>query len=307
MTAGRFESPSYAAQQGTGTVSVPPAPAAQAGTASTVPAPTAARAASATPAPSITAAASSTGASTAASTVPAPSAVRSTTSAAGSATVASVAVAPTATPTKTATPKPGVTVKFSERPEDVDTGNDAHFEAETTAKKGTCSLVVTYRNTPEASMGAKEIDDGKCDWKFTLAANTKTGKAKAVVTVVANGETVTTEDTFSVKKGDTVYSGSMDVEIDPMDMPDDDVALGEELKIGIDTNLRRKGSCALTVTWPKVGPASIGTLMPDDSGKCNWKVKVPADLPAKSSASLTITVYKDSSTYRTLTREFEIK
>ena len=112
-------------------------------------------------------------------------------------TVAAVAAAPTtATPTKTATPKPAVTVKFSERPDDADTGNDVHFEVETNAKKGTCALTVEYRNTSEVALGGKEIDDGKCEWKYTLPADTKTGKAKAVVTIAANGETVKIEDTF---------------------------------------------------------------------------------------------------------------
>lgn len=289
-------SPNYAAQTGTGS-----APAAQG---STVPPPPAASAA-ATPTTSTTstgatAAASSAGAATAASTVPPPPAPASN-------TVAAVAAAPTAaTPTKTATPKSGVTAKFSERPEDVDTGNDVRFEVETNARKGTCFLAITYRNTAEANMGAKEIDDGKCDWKFTLAANTRTGKAKAVVTVIGNDGTTTVEDSFVVKKGDTVYSGSLDLEIDPLDMPDDDVNLGEELKIGVDTNLKRKGSCALTMTWPKVGPVNGESQMPDDSGKCSWKVTVPTTVPAKSTASLTVTVYKDSSTYRTLTREFKV-
>ena len=295
--------PNVGVQARTG--SAPAAPAAN-----TLPPPPAASnapsAASATPVPggtptTITAAAGSTGVSTAASTVPPPPPPAAN-------TVASAAAAPTATPTKTATPKLGVTAKFSERPEDVETGNDAQIEVETNAKGGTCFLVVTYRNTPDASMGAKEIDDGKCEWKFTLAANTKTGKAKAVVTVVAaDGQKATAEETFSVKKGDSVYSGSIDVEVDPIDMPDDDVAIGEELKIGVDTNLKRKGSCALTMTWPKVGPANAGSQMPDASGKCTWKVKVPADVPTKSTASLTITVYKDSGSYRTLTREFKVK
>jgi hypothetical protein len=297
-------SPNYAAQAGTGS-----APAAQASTGSTVPPPsaasTASSAASATPTPStattgVTTAASSSGASTAASTVPPPPGSSSN-------TVAAVAAAPTAaTPTKTATPKSAVTAKFTERPDDVDTGNDAQFEVEVNAKKGNCNLTVAYRNTSEVSMGSQEIDDGKCEWKFTLPSDAKTGKAKAVVTVVANGETVKVEDTFEVKKGDTVYAGSVDLEVDALDMPDNDVQPGEEIKIGVDTNLKRKGSCSLTMAWPKVGPVNGESQMPDDSGKCSWKVTVPATVPAKSTASLTVTVYKDSSTYRTLTKEFKV-
>ena len=46
--------------------------------------------------------------------------------------------------------------------------------------------------------------------------------------------------------------------------------------------------------------------MPDDGGRCSWKMKVPADAPRNSSASLTVTVFKNSTTYRTLTREFKV-
>jgi hypothetical protein len=60
------------------------------------------------------------------------------------------------------------------------------------------------------------------------------------------------------------------------------------------------------MTWPKLGPVTAETQMPDDSGKCSWKMKVPADVPTKSTGSLVVTVYKDSSTYRTLTREFKV-
>jgi hypothetical protein len=242
--------------------------------------------------------------STSASTLPPPPSAANTVAAAAPAAVP--APAASATPTKTPTPTPAVTAKFSERPDDVDTGNDAHFEVETSAKKGSCTLVVTYRDSPETSLGAKEIDDGRCEWKYTLPADVKTGKAKAVVTVAATEGTVKIEDTFSVKKGDTVYSGSIDLDIDPTDMPDDDVQPGQEIKIGVDTNLKRKGSCALTMTWPKLGPVAIESQMPDDKGRCNWKVKVPAEAPRNSEGSLTITVHKDSAIYRTLKRDFEI-
>ena len=188
----------------------------------------------------------------------------------------------------------------------MDTGNDAHFEVEVSAKKGSCTLNVAYRNSSEVGIGGKDIDDGKCEWKYTLPADVKTGKAKAIVTISADGETVKVEDTFEVKKGNSVYAGSMNVEIDPLDMPDD-AGLGEELTIGVDTNIKRRGSCSLTMTWPKLGPSLVGSQMPDDNGKCSWKVKVPADVPTKTTASLTITVHKDSSTYRSLTREFKVK
>lgn len=254
-----------------------------------------------------TAVASAAASSTTASTLPPPPSAANT--APGSAPAAAAAPAATAaTPTRTPTPTPAVTAKFSERPDDVDTGNDAHFEVETNAKKGSCTLVVTYRNSSETPIGAKEIDDGRCEWKFTLPADVKTGKAKAVVTVTSSSPegTAKIEDTFSVKKGDTVYGGSIDVDVDPTDMPDDDVQPGQEIKIGVDTNLKRKGSCALVMAWPKVGPVGVESQMPDDSGRCTWKVKVPAEAPRNSEGSLTITVHKDSATYRTLKREFKI-
>lgn len=155
-------------------------------------------------------------------------------------------------------------------------------------------------------MGGQEIDDGKCEWKFTLPADTKTGKAKAVVTVIADGETVKVEDAFDVKKGDTVYAGSVDLEVDPLDMPDGSVEPGQEIEIGVDTNLKRKGSCSLMMTWPKLGPAAGESQMPDDRGRCSWKMKVPVDVPRNSETSLTITVHKDGPTYRTLTKEFKV-
>ena len=133
-----------------------------------------------------------------------------------------------------------------------ETGNDVYCEVETNARKGTCSLTIDFRNTSEAGVGAKEIDDdGRCGWKFTLAEDTNTGRAKAVVTVSANGGTVTLEDTFQVKKGETIYTGSVDLEVEPTALPNK-VEPGEQIKIGVETNLKRKGSCELVMTWPKV-------------------------------------------------------
>jgi hypothetical protein len=282
---GTIASPNYAAQAGAGdatasptAVSRPTSSTASAAAPTTVGTPTSAAASAATP-----------------------------TTANSSTSVAVVAATPTAaTPTRTPTPKPAVTVKFLEMPDDVDTGNDARFEVQTSAKKGTCALVITYRNTSDAAIGSKDIDDdGRCEWKFTLAPTTKTGKAKAVVSVVANGGTASAEDTFEVKKGDTVFAGSVELEVDPTDMPDD-VDVGEEIKIGVDTSLKRKGSCELSVTWPKVGPVAGESQMPDDSGRCSWKMKVPLDVPTKSTATLLVTVRKDGSTVRTLTKEFKV-
>ena len=174
------------------------------------------------------------------------------------------------------------------------------------AKKGLCTLTVAYRGTDDAVIAQKSIDDGKCEFKYTLPPDVKTGKAKAVVTVIADDGTVKVEDTFEVKKGDTVFAGSVDLEIDATDLPDGSVEPGEEIKIGIDTNLKRKGSCALTMSWPKLGPVAGESQMPDNGGRCSWKMKVPVDTPRNSSASLTVVVHKDSATYRTLTKEFKV-
>jgi hypothetical protein len=195
-----------------------------------------------------------------------------------------------------------------EQPDDVDTGNDAHFEVETSAKKGSCTLNVTYRNSSETPIGARGIDDdGRCEWKFTLPTDVKTGKAKAIVIVSsATGETATLEDTFEVEKGDTVYAGSVNLEVDPTDLPGD-VEPGQEIKIGIDTNLKRKGSCELMMTWPKVGAVGAASQLPDERGRCSWRVTVPPDVPRNSSANLLVTVRKDGSTIRTLTKDFEVK
>ena len=298
---GTISTPNYTVQGGSGNTAPPPPPAA-------VPPPAAGNAPSATaatPTPSgtpTTAAAGSAGAAISATPSPSASAGPNTVAAAPAAS----ATRSPATPTKSPTPKPAVTAKFTDQPDEVDTGSDAKFEVQTSAKKGTCALTVAYRSSSEVGIGTVNIDDdGRCEWKFTVPADTKTGKAKAIAAVSANGESAKVEDTFEVKKGDTVYGGSIAVEVDPTDMPKD-VDPGEEITVGVDTNLKRKGSCALTMTWPKLGPVTAETQMPDDSGKCSWKLKVPADVPTKSTGSLVVTVHKDSNTYRTLTREFKV-
>jgi hypothetical protein len=221
--------------------------------------------------------------------------------------VAAAATTPTATPTKTATPKPAVSVKFTESPDDVDTGSDAHFEIETNAKKGSCSLTIEYRNSSDTAIGTTTIDDGKCEWKFTVPATVKTGKATAKVTVTTStGTTGTADNSFAVKKGDSVTAGSIDVEIEADDLPDD-VNPGEEMKINVDTNLKRRGNCELVITWPKFGPVAAESKMPDEKGKCSWTVKAPTDVPTKSTATIVVTARKDNVTYRNLTKEFKIR
>ena len=79
------------------------------------------------------------------------------------------------------------------------------------------------------------------------------------------------------------------------------------IKIGVETNLKRKGSCELVMTWPKVGAASGESKMPDNSGRCSWTITVPAELPGDSEANVLITVRKNGSTVRTLTRDFKVR
>lgn len=192
-------------------------------------------------------------------------------------------------------------------PDSVDTGNDARFEVETNAKKGTCTLAITYRNTPTAVLEWREIDDGRCEWKYTLAANTRTGRATAQVTVTeSNGGTITTEESFQVKKGDTVFSGDIDIEVDADDLPDK-VTVGEEFRITVDTNLNRRGTCEMAVTWPQIGQVIAESQRPDGNGRCSWKSPVPATITTSGTATLSVIVRKNSSSYRQLTKEFDVK
>ena len=216
--------------------------------------------------------------------------------------------AATATKATTPTPTPNpLQVKFREMPDSVDTGNDARFEVETNAKKGTCTLAITYRNTPTAVLEWKEIDDGRCEWKYTLAANTRTGRATAQVTVTeSNGGTVTTEESFQVKKGDTVFSGDIDIEVDADDLPDK-VTVGEEFRITVDTNLNRRGTCEMAVTWPQIGQIIAESQRPDGNGRCSWKSPVPTTITKSGTATLSVIVRKNSSSYRQLTKEFDVK
>jgi hypothetical protein len=265
------------------------------------PAPSAGNAAAGTTRRGTTPPAAGTSASTTASAglPPAPGVPGTTT------TVAAAATPTKTTPTKTPTPKPAVSVKFTESPDDVDTGSDAHFEIETNAKKGSCLLEIEYRNSSDTTIGGTNIDDGKCEWKFTVPSNARTGKATAKVTVSASTGSATADNSFTVKKGDFAYTGNVDVEIETDDLPDS-VDLGQELKIDIETNLKRRGTCELVFTWPKLGPSASESKMPDDKGKCSWTVKAPTDMPTKSTASMVITVRKDNNTIRMLTKELKV-
>jgi len=232
--------------------------------------------------------------------------------AAASPAAAASPVALAATPTKAATPTPAVTVKFTDKPDSVDTGADTTFAIETNQKKGSCALTITYNDTDPAIVAGQEFNDGKCEFKFYLTTKVKTGKAKAEASVATAAGVAKVEDDFQVKKGSVVYAGDINVELEPDDLPDDSVKLGEEVKISVKTHLDKKGTCDVSITWPKsaLTPAFYGTqLHPDGDGKCAWKTTVPTDISKKSTATLIVIVRKskDSSTLRTLTKEFDVE
>ena len=218
--------------------------------------------------------------------------------------------APTKTATKTPTPTPAVTVKLREKPDRVDTGGDVRFEVETNASKGACSLLVAYRGRDEALVASGEIDDDRCEMKYTLPKDTRTGKASAKVVVQAVEGVATVEDDFEVRKGDTVLAGDIDIKLDGDDLPDE-VDVGDEIKIAVDSSLEDKGKCEMSIAWPKYTTYSGEAQTPDDDGRCSWKVTVPVEIPKKGTATLTVVVRKNhkknSSEVRILTKEFEVR
>lgn len=257
---------------------------------------------SGTTAPAGAGASASTGAAQtapAAVSSPAPAATSTATRAATSTATATVATTPTPTPNP-------VQVKFREKPDQVETGNDAQFEVETNAKKGTCALLITYRNSSQVNLGATDIEDGRCEWKYTLAADTRTGKATAQVTVTANGGTATVEDTFSVRKGDTTLAGDIDVELEADELPDK-VTVGEQFEISIDTNLKNRGSCEVAVMWPRLGQEAGERKTPNNSGRCSWKMTVPTTIEKSGTATLTVVVTRNKNSARIMTKEFDVK
>jgi len=177
---------------------------------------------------------------------------------------------------------------------------------ETNAKKGTCALTITYRKSLPVGIGSQDIEDGRCEWKFTLAADTRTGKATAQVSVTANGGTATVEDSFRVEKGDTTYSGDIDIDIDADELPDK-VSAGEEFEVSIDTNLKNRGSCDVGVAWPKVGATAGERKTPSGNGRCSWKLPVPTTITKSGTATLTVVVTKNKRSVRILTKEFDVR
>jgi hypothetical protein len=232
---------------------------------------------------------------------------------------APVAAAPPATatatatavkPTRTPTPTPAVRAKLTEKPDNVDTGSDARFEVETNAKKGTCTLVVGYRNTKDATVSSVEIDDGRCDMKYTIPEDTRTGKAKAKVTVSSSQGTATIDDEFDVNEGEMVLAGDIDIRLEGVDLPDD-VDVGDQFKVTVDSNLNNRGKCEMSVAWPKHAATAGEAKTPDGRGRCSWTVTVPTEIPKRGKATLTVVVRKNnkknSTELRVLTREFDVR
>jgi len=264
------------------------------------------------PLPTVAASPSPVTASAGAGTTTTAGAAAATTAPAPIPVASPVAVA--ATPTKAATPTPAVTVKFTEKPDSVETGNDAFFEIQTNQKKGDCSLTITYNDSDPTPIASEKIDDdGKCEFKWTLAEKTKTGKARAQAIVSTPAGAANVDDDFDVKKGDTLLGGSIDMELEAEDLPEDDVKPGEEIKISIKTHLDKKGTCDASIQWPKSPSTptwSGAQLNPDGDGKCAWKTVVPTDFTKKTTATLTIVIRKkkdDPKNLRVLVKKFDVK
>ena len=195
---------------------------------------------------------------------------------------ASVAT-PTKTATKTPTPTPAVTVKLREKPDRVDTGSDARFEVETNAEKGTCSLVVAYRNKDDLPVASGEIDDNRCEMEYTLPKDARTGKATAKITVSATEGTATIDDEFEVRKGDMVLAGDIDIEVDGDDLPDE-VDVGDEITIAVDSSVEGRGKCEMSIAWPKHTAFSGEPQTPDDDGRCSWTAAITVKVNCSSRA-----------------------
>jgi hypothetical protein len=217
---------------------------------------------------------------------------------------------PAATPTKTPTPTPAVTAKWRDKPDDVDTGTDVHFEVETNASKGTCSLGIAFRNTADAGYGSVDIDDGKCEWDINIPPSAKTGKAKVHADVAGKEGSARVDDEFDVKEGNQALAGDMEVDVEGDDLPDE-VKVGEQVKIAVKSNVKKRGRCEMSIAWPDYAATAGENQEPDGNGKCSWTVTVPAEIPKKGNATLTVTVRKStkatSTEYRTLTYDFDVK
>jgi hypothetical protein len=207
-----------------------------------------------------------------------------------------------ATPTKTPNP---VSLKFTDKPDEADTGQDVHVEVETNAKKGSCTLTITYNNSDPGVIGTDTVDDDKCEWTFNLPENTKTGRAKILVSVTGENGTASTDDSFDVNKGDSTLSGDVNVELELKDFPED-AKVGESVKFTVQSNVKKKGTCNLSVAWPKVAATGGEQKTPDGDGRCSWTMVVPT-VPKKGTATATITVTDKDGRARSINKEFDVK
>jgi hypothetical protein len=222
----------------------------------------------------------------------------------------SAAPAGLAPPTPPPTPTPTVRARLREKPDRVSTGSDARFEVETNIDDGSCILYVTYRDKDPVAVTSDEVDDNRCQLEYTVPKDARTGEATAKVVVAGTEGTATIEDDFDVRKGDTVLAGDIDIKLEGDDLPDE-VDVGDEIKIAVETSLEEKGSCEMTIAWPRHTVYSGEAQTPDDDGRCSWKVTVPNEIPKKGTATLTVIVRKNhkknSTEVRFLTKEIEVK
>ena len=153
---------------------------------------------------------------------------------------------------------------------------------------------------------APAIDDGKCEWKFFIPTNAKTGTAKYSITVSHEGGSNTKEDEFKVRKGDVIESGDVSLGLELKDSPDD-VTVGESFKVEIETDVGNKGTCDATATWPKSFGSLPGESKKPDGGKCSWTFVAPTTITKSGKATLTVWVKNSKGASRYATKEFDVK
>jgi hypothetical protein len=249
---------------------------------------------------------SSTGTSSSIVADASPTAVSTPTKAPTATRAATATPAPTATSaaTPTKTPNP-VNLKFTEKPDDIDTGQDQHVELETNAEKATCAFTVTYHNSTAGSVGSSDVDDGKCELTWNLPDGTKTGEATLSVTVSGKNGSATTEEHFDVNKGDTFLTGDVSIDLDIDDFPDN-AKVGDTVQISVKTNLKNRGTCSISINWPQVAATAGESKTPED-GKCSWSIPVPSTITKKGSATASITVQNRSGIARAVNRDFDVR
>ena len=89
----------------------------------------------------------------------------------------------------------------------------------------------------------------------------------------------------------------------------DRVDTGSDARFEVETNAS-DGRCSLAVAYRDKDELQVAAGEIDD-GRCSWKVKIPTEIPKKGTATLTVVVRKntrkDSTEYRILTKEFDVK